>query len=72
MPKKHTSLAGQLLDSYQSGMSVSSLCADSGLPEEAIVVRLCAASQTYKDQLHSIVDEEGCLGIQWRLVFWRA
>lgn len=72
MPKKRTSLAGQLLDSYQSGDSVSSLCADNGLTEEAIVIRLCAASHIYKDDLRPAVDEEGCLGIQWRLVFWRA
>lgn len=72
MPKKQTSLAGQLLDSYQSGHSVSSLCAASGLTEEAIVVGLCAASHTYKDELQPVVDEEGCLGIQWLLVFWRA
>jgi hypothetical protein len=71
MTQPHTPLALQLLALYWSGRTVSSISAITGLPEPAIITRLCAASRSLKDHDWTALDNEGGLGVQWEFVFLR-
>ena len=72
MRVKQTSLAEQLLELYVSGRTVAALCAFTGLKEEAVITRLCAASRVHRTSGLQPQKEGGSLGVQWRFVCWRA
>lgn len=69
MTQNASSFAGELLDSYSAGTLVAALEVLTGLPDVAIMTRLCAAS---RNNAPEPVSADGSLGVQWRFVFWRA
>ena len=69
---RQTSLAEQLLELYASGRTVAALCAFTGLKEESVITRLCAASRLKRPIKLQSHYEDGSLGVQWRFVCWRA
>jgi hypothetical protein len=72
MMRPTTSLAGELVRLYCSGMTVSAIAAATGLSESSIVTRLCAASRGLEKSEWFTLDEDGGLGVQWEFVYWRA
>ena len=72
MNSKHSSLALQMLESYNVGESVSAICMRTGLNQDAVVTRLCAASRSRCGRDMDVVSEDGGIGVQWRFVYWRA
>ena len=71
MAQPYASLAAEMLTLYWSGMTVSHLCAITGLSEPAIITRLCAASRSLQGADWTVLDSEGGLGVQWEFVFLR-
>jgi hypothetical protein len=72
MKTTYSSLALQMLDSYNAGTPVSALCMLTGLNEDAVVTRLCAAARSWRGQQMDPLPEDRGLGVQWRFVYWRA
>ena len=72
MRTKQPSLAEQLLELYVSGTTVAALCAFTGLKEQGIITRLCAASRLKASVKLQPQHGDGSLGVQWRFVCWRA
>ena len=72
MKSTYSSLALQMLDSYNGGLSVSEICTVTGLGEAAVVTRLCSAGRSLVGRDMDPVSEDGGIGVQWRFVYWRA
>ena len=72
MCRTKNSLAGQLLATYLSGSSLSAISALTGLSEQSVLTRLCAASNALNVSGADLIDEEGGIGVQWKYVCWRA
>jgi hypothetical protein len=71
MRKPIAPLAVELLMLYWSGNNVADIGALTGLPETAIITRLCAASRSLHNSEWTVLDSEGALGVQWEFVFLR-
>jgi hypothetical protein len=61
-----------MLGLYQEGHSVQDICLHTGLPQERVITRLCAASRHLSGRNFVVLDPERALGVQWEFVFWRA
>jgi len=72
MNSKYSSLALQMLESYNVGEPVSAICTRTGLNQDAVVTRLCVASRSGCGRDMDPVSEDGGIGVQWRFVYWRA
>jgi hypothetical protein len=72
MKSTYSSLALQMLYSYNGGLSVSEICTVTGLGEAAVVTRLCAAGRSLAGHEMNPMSEDGGMGVQWRFVYWRA
>jgi hypothetical protein len=69
---RNEAFAVTMLGLYREGHSVQDICLHTGLAQERVITRLCAASRHLSRRNTAVLDPDQALGVQWEFVFWRA